>query len=131
MPRSVGLIFWVLCLSGYGLADSGYFICENVEGIAEWTIYVDLNEEQAGFFDNNMTSMVPLIAQHLTDSTQPQHLYIFEGFDLNGRSKDLLRIHFNKTKLTATVMVGAKGEIIWEAKGGCRAVSCPEVSLGQ
>ena len=130
MQKCITLMFWAL-VSNYCLADTGYFVCENVEGIDEWTIHVDLRVNRAGFFDNDTTSIVPLTKEQSLDTIPPQRVYFFEGLDLNGRSKDLLRIQFNRTTLTASIMVGAKGEIVWEAKDGCREEPYPEVTLSE
>ena len=71
------------------------FMCSNVGGTAEWTIYVDLNKKVAGFFDNDTTVVVPMTDLVSFDTLPPQWEYTFEGKDANGGKNARIKIIFN------------------------------------
>lgn len=100
------------------------FSCSNVGGTEEWTIYVDLKKELAGFFDNDTTSVVELKeAKTLRSRPRPTKLYIFEGDDATGGPDEKLRITFNQTALEGKVtFINKNGrERTLKALDGCVA----------
>ncbi|MBI2027212.1 MAG: hypothetical protein HYS98_05360, partial [Deltaproteobacteria bacterium] len=110
------------------------FSCGNVGGIAEWTLYVDLNKRLAGFFDNNTTAVVPLISSVSLETDPPQTTYTFEGLDITSGPKDRLQIDFNHTKLTASVTLinnngRAEKRITHKSHNGCVANDKVDINL--
>ena len=107
------------------------YICSNVSGVEEWTIYIDFNKKLAGFFDNDNTAVVPLKDMKLLESVPPQRLYIFEGKDSGGGSDEVLRISFNETKMTGSVTTDAGGRKPnrMEAEGGCKPARNIDIDL--
>jgi hypothetical protein len=102
------------------LAEPGQkFSCSNVAGIEEWTIYIDLDQKKAGFFDNDSTVVVPFTQMRLLESIPPQRQYTFEGADSNG--SDQIRIVFNKTRMQASIILslGQDDERQEESLDGC------------
>lgn len=99
------------------------FSCSNVGGTEEWTIYIDLKKELAGFFDNDTTVVIDLKEAKTLKSRPPQTLYIFEGKDTSGAPGEKLRITFNQTALEGKVtFINKKGrERTLKALDGCVA----------
>lgn len=96
------LLLLALSLSTQAFAKSEtQFYCANVGGTEEWTISVDLKAKQAGFFDNDTTTVVDLVAE--ARGKNGAKLYIFEGEDTGSAEGDRLKIVFNKTELQASV----------------------------
>lgn len=115
-------------LSSNAFAEDMKFICERVAGVDEWTIYVDLEKQIAGFFDNDNTTVVPIQGAHVLESNPPQTVYTFEGKD-TGSGSDSLVITFNQSKLRASVTfdAGTADAKTRKAKDKCRAF--PELEL--
>lgn len=122
MYKNILLSLVVLSLGNFSFAKTGYYVCENIDGIPEYRVYVDLKLEQASFFDNDTISTVPLIQQITLESFPPQELYMFEGLDLNGQSTENLRIDFNETTLSVSVIVGEES---WDSED-CREMPYPQ-----
>ena len=99
------------------------FSCSGVGGTDEWTIYVDLDKKLAGFFDNDNTVIVPMTEFKSLESNPPQSLYIFEGKDIGGGDDEKLRIYFNKTKMSGSILLGlgSDDETHLDAEHGCEA----------
>jgi hypothetical protein len=99
------------------------FSCSGVGGTDEWTIYIDLNKNLAGFFDNDSTVIVPMTEYKLLESNPPQEQYIFEGADTGGGDDEKLAIYFNATRLTGTLILalGTDDERSLNAENGCVA----------
>lgn len=95
------------------------YSCDSVDGIDEWTIYVDLEKNLAGFFDNDTTTKAQLTDTRYLESMPPQWEYVFESreSDRNGR----IRIVFNQTKLSAYVIEnpGEKDARTYRSQSGC------------
>jgi len=103
------------------VAEENKFSCGNVGGTEEWTIYVDLNNKLAGFFDNDTTVVVEFKEVKLLKSRPPQRIYLFEGRDTSGGPGEKLRISFNKTSLKGSVtFINKQGrERTLKALDGC------------
>jgi hypothetical protein len=99
------------------------FYCDNVGGTEEYTIYVDLDKNLAGFFDNDQTVVVPLKEIHFYETMPPQTAYEFLGKDTHGKKGSLIQINFNLTKLTANVRLnyGTKDQKNMDALNKCIA----------
>ncbi len=109
------MIALILMTAAHANAANQRFSCSNVGDVEEWTIYVDLEKGLAGFFDNDSTVVVPLTRSGLAESIPPQWMYVF------GDSQ--IEIHFNKTKLKASVTMfdaGTQKEERYESLDGCR-----------
>jgi hypothetical protein len=110
-------------------ATATYFTCSNVGEIDEWTISIDLEKNEAGFFDNNSWTILPIKSKRVLESMPPQEEYFFEGQDTGNGGNTLMRIYFNKTKKKASLLmdVGTTNEARYEAKDGCRKISSREM----
>ena len=114
-----------LSLALFGLtanaATATKFSCSNVGGTEEWTIYVDLDKNLAGFFDNDSTVVVPLKSMKRLESIPPQMLYTFEGQD-TGSAGEKIRISFNETRKSAavTLSLGLRTERRLTSEDGCK-----------
>lgn len=108
--------------SGASAAEKSKYSCGNVGDTEEWTLYVDLNKQLAGFFDNDTTSVVPLKEIKFFESLPPQTVYVFEGEDMGGGPNAKLRITFNKTKLSGqvTLHLGQSDENTQDSLWGCK-----------
>lgn len=97
------------------------FSCRNVGDVEEWTIYVDLEKKQAGFFDNDSTVKIALKEIKFLETKPPQTLYVFEGKDTNGGEDSKIQITFNRTKSSASVTLdlGTPSEKTLDALDGC------------
>ncbi|MGE0173220.1 MAG: hypothetical protein AB7T49_10555 [Oligoflexales bacterium] len=125
MKRRILEIIMATTLLSQGAAakeSAQNFICENVGGVEEWTIYVDLDKETAAFFDNDTMVEVPLTEVTLIDSPTRQETFTFEGADTGVGPGHLLQIRFNKTSLQGSVVfsLGENDEEVLSALNGCR-----------
>ncbi|MEK6580083.1 MAG: hypothetical protein AABZ55_12720 [Bdellovibrionota bacterium] len=126
MFKNIALISMTLfSITTASFAADKTFICNNVGGTEEWTIYIDLGKKAAGFFDNDTTVWIPLKDIVSLESMPPQTLYTFEGKDTGTSGKERISISFNKTRLSGSVTfhVGRSNEKTLEAKDGCQASS--------
>jgi hypothetical protein len=106
-----------------GQIQATKFSCGNVGAIEEWTIFVDLDKQLAGFFDNDTLVKVPLISTTTIESDPPEELFTFEGSDTSaGPGSHVLRIEFNKTQLegTATLNLGENDQKVLTGLDGCQ-----------
>lgn len=104
-------------------AGKGFYTCYEVGGTDEWTVHVDLQKKEAGFFDNNVWSVIPLVSHMVLESNPPQDEYTFFGTDIGNAGKPM-KIIFNKTRMKASVIldIGTLDEAVYEAEGGCEKV---------
>ncbi len=117
---TIKLITLVTLVATAAMAAPTKFSCSNVGGTAEWTVYVDLEQKKAGFFDNDNTAVVPLVNVESLESRPPQMVYTFEGKDTGGGTNEVLQISFNYTKRKAYVTFNPKpGAKTLEALDGC------------
>lgn len=119
MYRFIGLAL-VIAFSGFGFAGTGYYICDGINDVPEWTVHIDLNKNIASFFDNDTWAIVPLVSMRSLESNPPQKIYIFKGTKSTGFIADFLQITFNETRLRVNVKLGIEH---WFGETSCRQVS--------
>ncbi|MCX6119008.1 MAG: hypothetical protein NT027_15845, partial [Proteobacteria bacterium] len=79
------------------------FSCDGVAGVDEWVIYLDLEKKLAGFFDNDNTTVIPLVDTLILESNPPQGVYTFNGQDTGGGEFETLKITFNDFTLASSI----------------------------
>jgi hypothetical protein len=131
MMKSFALALFAFAFAASAQAASKKFACANVNGVDEWTIYIDLNKRIAGFFDNDSTFTIPLTNVRTLESLPPQTLYTFEGKDSNGNWGGKIRISFNITRRTAFIVtdVGTDKEESMQSKDGCEVNNQIDIDL--
>lgn len=112
---------FILLLAFTALNAQANYQCSKVGGIEEWTIYIDLKNKLAGFFDNDTTVVVPLVKTGQLEILDPITFYYFEGEDTNSENNSRLGISFNLDALSAAVVLESQhGKTPLQALDKCK-----------
>lgn len=76
--------------------------CDNVAGVSEWTIEIDLSgKPKAEFFDNDTWAPAKLVSMRSIETYPSQRVYVFESIDRSKQGRYSLT--FNQTQKTASI----------------------------
>lgn len=101
------LVFLTTLMATTGFA-ADFYECSGFDDVEEYRVGVDFKKNQASFFDNDTTSVLPFTDLKFIETLPPKTLYIFEGEDKGTAGR--LEVTFNATNDTANlVSVSADG----------------------